>query len=202
MRDPPDPKALRALHERLLGGDRLASEELSRLVLSCLLEEITRRFPRTDEHLISDGIIDAVLDYCANPKQFNASKDVPLDRFLATAAWRNVDNLLTGERRRKQRERKVGSKKREADVALDPAARNIRREELQQLDEKRAAMFAALDDPKDKEILALRLQGIRATAPYARVLKITRLPLKQQREEVKRHKDRITRSLRRKGLLP
>jgi RNA polymerase sigma-70 factor (ECF subfamily) len=166
------------------------------------MEEIGRRFPGTDEHLVSDGIIDAILDYCVHPEQFDGSKDVPLDRFLATAAWRNVDNLLTGERRRKRRERMVGSEKREADVALDPVARNIRQEELRQLDEKQADMLAALDDPKDKEILALRLKGIRATAPYACVLGITHLPLKQQREEVKRHKDRITRFLRRKGLLP
>jgi hypothetical protein len=79
-------------------------------------------------------------------------------------------------------------------------ARNIRQEELQQLEEKQAAMFAALDDPKDKEILALRLKGIRATAPYALILGSTHFPLKQQRAEVKRHKDRITRFLSRKGL--
>jgi RNA polymerase sigma-70 factor (ECF subfamily) len=202
MRDPPDRNALCALHDRLLRGDRLASEELSRLLLPPLVEEIGRRFRTTDEQIISDGVIDAVLDYCGDPHQFNTDKGVPLDRFLAKAAWRNVENLLTGERRRKQRERKVGSKKREADVALDPVARNIRQEELRQLDEKQAAMFAALDDPKDKEILRLKLDGVRDTARFARVLDITHLPVARQREEVRRHKDRIIRFLRRKGLLP
>jgi hypothetical protein len=33
MRDAPDRNALSALHDRLLRGDRLASEELSRLIL-------------------------------------------------------------------------------------------------------------------------------------------------------------------------
>jgi RNA polymerase sigma-70 factor (ECF subfamily) len=190
------------LHERLLVGDRLASEELLRLLLTPLVQEIGGRFPRVDEQLVSDGVIDALLDYCACPGQFDAARDVPLDRFLATAAWRNVDNLITSERRRKERERKVGSKKREADVALNPVARNIRQEELQQLAEKEAAMFAALDDPKDKEILRLKLEGVRDTASFARVLNITHLPVAKQREEVKRHKDRIIRFLRRKGLLP
>jgi RNA polymerase sigma-70 factor (ECF subfamily) len=202
MRDPPDRNALSALHDRLLRGDRLASEELSRLILPPLVEEIGRRFPRVDEQLVSDGVVDAVLDYCACPAQFDTSRDVPLDRFLAAAAWRNVDNLLTAERRRKSRERKVGSKKREADVALDPVARNIRQEELRQLDEKQGAMFAALDDPKDKEILRLKLDGVRDTASFARVLGITHLPVARQREDVRRHKDRIIRFLRRKGLLP
>src|SRR5581483_115875 len=115
--------------------DRLASEKLSRLLLPPLVEEIGRRFPRKDEQIIADGVINALLDYCGDPQQFRPDKGVPLDRYLATAAWRNVDNLLTGERRRKARERKVGSKKREADVALDPVARNIRQEELQELHE-------------------------------------------------------------------
>jgi RNA polymerase sigma-70 factor (ECF subfamily) len=201
MRDPPDRDGLRALHDRLLRGDRLASEELSRVLLPFLQAEVARQFPRADEQLVNDGVIDAVLDYCVRPEQFDTSRDVPLDRFLAAAAWRNVDNLLTAERRRKQRERKVGQQKREADVALDPVARNIRQEEQQDLDERKAAMLKMLDHPVDKEILAFWLQGIRDTAPYAQVLGITDLPLKKQRQEVKRHKDRITRFLRRKGLL-
>jgi RNA polymerase sigma-70 factor, ECF subfamily len=201
MHDPPDQDSLLILHERLLRGDRLASEELARLVLPPLEEGIARRFPRADEQLTSDGVIDAVLDYCASPQQFDAGKNVPLDRFLATAAWRNVDNLLIGERRRRQREKKAGGGKHEADVALDPAARNIHREEEEQCAVRRDAILAALDDPKDKEIMALRLDGVRDTAAYARILSITDLPIQRQREEVKRHKDRITRFLRRKGLL-
>jgi len=202
MNDPPDRNVLDALHQRLLLGDRLASEELSRLLLTRLIEEVGRRFPTTDNQIVSDGVIDAVLDYCGDPEQFNADRGVPLDRFLATAAWRNVDNLVIGERRRKQRERKVGSKKREADVALDPPARKIRQEEEDELNRRCAAMFDALTDPKDKEILRLKLEGVRDTAAFAKVLKITHLPVAKQQEEVKRHKDRIIRFLRRKGLLP
>ena len=174
----------------------------SQAVLPFLLDEVARKFPRTDEQLVADGVIDAVLDYCTRPQQFDASHDVPLDQFLSAAAWRNVSNELRGERRRKQRERKVGGKKRESDVALDPAAGNIRQEELQELEEKRKAMLAALDDPKDKEMMALRLNGVRDTAAFARVLEITHLTERERREEVKRRKDRVVRFLRRKGLLP
>lgn len=202
MRDPPDRAALLALHGRLLGGDRLASGPLAQALLPFLFGEVARKFPRMDDQLVADGVIDAVLDYCARPQQFDASHGVPLDQFLAVAARRNVSNLLRGEHRRKERERKVGGEKREADVALDPAAGNIRQEELRELEERKKAMFDALDDPRDKEILALWLQGVKGPARYAPILCVTDLPERQQRKEVRRHTDRITRFLRRRGLLP
>jgi len=202
MRDPPDRDTLCALHARLVSGDRLASEELSRRVLPALVEELVRKFPRADEHLIRDGVIDAILDYCTNPQRFDTGREVPLDRFLAKAAWSNVDNLLVAERRRKQRERRAGEKKREADVGLDPLARNIQQEEQEQAEQKRQALFAALKTPRDREILALWLDGVKDTREYARVLHITHLPFEQQKDEVYRNKERIIRFLRRKGLLP
>ena len=127
-----------------------------------------------------------------------------LDQFLFRSrhGGRGGEYELRGERRRKQRERKAGGEKRESDVALDPAAGNIRQEELQELEDKKKAMYDALDDPKDKEMMALRLDGVRDTPGFARVLEITNLTEREQREEVKRRKDRITRFLRRKGLLP
>jgi RNA polymerase sigma-70 factor (ECF subfamily) len=201
MRDPPNRDALGALHKRLLDGDRLASEELSRLVLAPLVEELLRKFPGTDEHLIRDGVIDAVFDYCTDPQRFDAGREVPLDRFLATAAWRNVDNLLIAERRRKQRERRAGEKKREADVGLDPLARNIQQEELKEAEQKRQTLFAALKTQQDRDMLALWLEGVKDTREYARVLKITQLPFEHQKDEVYRNKERIVRFLRRRGLL-
>jgi hypothetical protein len=95
------------LHTRLLNGDRIAPEELARLLLSSLSRELARKFPHTDEHLICDGVTDALLEYCARPNNFDTSRGVPLDRFLARAAWRNVANIVRGERRRQAREKKA-----------------------------------------------------------------------------------------------
>jgi RNA polymerase sigma-70 factor (ECF subfamily) len=200
MRDPPE-TILESLHRRLLMGDRLASPELVGHILACLQQEMERLFPQFDPHLVSDGVIDAVLDYCARPTQFDASRGVPLDRFLSRAARGNVRNLMRSERRRKNREKKVGEKKCEIDVALDPAVGNIQQEELKELEGKRAEMLSALKDERDRQMLTLRLEGVRETPPYAQILGITHLPLEEQREQVNRHKERITRFLRRKGLL-
>ncbi|HWG46953.1 MAG TPA: hypothetical protein VN688_29590 [Gemmataceae bacterium] len=201
MSDPPEQSDFCSLHERLLNGDRLASEELCRRVLSFLVAEVARKFPRSDEQLVSDGVIDAVLDYCSQPRQYDADAGVPLDRFLALAARRNVANLQCGEQRRKQRERRAGEKKREADVALDPLARNIQQEEREAMEQRRAVLLAALKTARDREILTLWLDGVKDNAAFATVLNVTHLPLDRQRVEVKRHKDRILRFLRRKGLL-
>ena|SRR5947209_1212158 len=197
-----DPAVLLTLHSRLLAGDRVASGTLCGILLAPLQAELQRRFPGTDDQVISDGVIDAVLDYCTRPGQFDLDRTVPLDRFLATAAWRNIDNLLRGETRRKIREQKAGRKKREPDDALDPAAGNTQRADAEQAEKTMTAMLSVLIDPKDREMLVLRAQGVRSTAAYARILEITHLPLKEQRVAVKRHKERIIRFLRRKGFAP
>lgn len=202
MPDSPDHYPLPALHDRLRCGEPMAPDDLARLLLPLLGDDLARRFPHADEQLIHDSVIDALLEYFASPQRFDASRNVPLDRFLASAASRNLTNSLLAEQRRKRREKAVGSKKREADVALDPAARNIQREDLEHGRQQRCAILAALEDPLDKEVLALMLDGVRDTATFARILHLTDLPTREQREEVKRRKDRITRRLRRKGLLP
>src|SRR5437899_1757123 len=106
MAEEPDTQSLIPLHHRLLEGDPVASEEVTTALLFRLVHEMQRKFPQTDVHLVSDGVTDALLDYCAKSAAFDPKRGVPLDRFLAKAAWRNIANLLRGERRRKVREEK------------------------------------------------------------------------------------------------
>ena len=54
-------------------------------------------------------------------------------------------------------------------------------------------------DPRDRQILALRLQGERRTEAFAEILGLSYLPIEAQRREVKRAKDRIDKILRRHG---
>jgi RNA polymerase sigma-70 factor (ECF subfamily) len=62
--------------------------------------------------------------------------------------------------------------------------------------------MSLLQDPTDRQILALRLQGERRTEAFAELLGISHLPIGVQRREVKRAKDRIDKILRRKGGRP
>ncbi len=62
--------------------------------------------------------------------------------------------------------------------------------------------MSLLQDPRDQQILALRLQGERRAAAFAEILSISHLPIAVQRQEIKRAKDRIDKILRRKGGRP
>ena len=194
-----DSAQLLELHRRLLTGDRTASEEVVRLLHASLTQEVSAQFPHTDQHIIWDGVIDAMLDYCARPQQFDAERGVSLKRFLRLAARRNVVNMLRGEQRRKVREEAAGHAWAASSVELDPAAGNLlQKEESTQRQRQQTALTNALQNPNDQQLLALRLQGVRRTEAFAEVLGITHLPIETQRREVKRAKDRIDKMLRRR----
>ncbi len=193
-----DSAQLLALHSRLCHGDRTAPEEVARLLLPPLVQEISRQFPQTDEHVIWDGVSDAILDYCARPDSFDEKRNVPLDRFLQMAAWRNVANSMRGEKRRKTREEKAFHAYGEPPVELESAVGNLlQKEKNEQRRQQQVKLMTALQSETDRQILALRLQGERRTEVFAKVLGISLLPIKDQRREVKRAKDRIDKLLRR-----
>jgi DNA-directed RNA polymerase specialized sigma24 family protein len=194
-----DSAQLLEMHRRLLAGDRTASEAVMRLLHASLTQEVSAQFRQIDQHIIWDGVIDAMLDYCARPQQFDAERGVSLKRFLRLAARRNVMNILRGEQRRKVREEAAGHAWAAANVELDPAAGNLfQKEESAQRQRQQTALTNALQNPNDQQLLALRLQGVRRTEAFAEILGITHLPIETQRREVKRAKDRIDKMLRRR----
>lgn len=184
------------LHTRLSDGNRIASEELVCLLLDPLSSEIARKFPNTDMQLISDGVTDALLEYCTDPNKFDPSRAVPLDRFLAQAAWRNVANIVRGEQRRKAREIKAStSAPAEELVELDVAAGNLLQDQERRRQRQARELLQMVENLVDKRILELRLAGERRTEEFARVMNISHLPKEHQRREVKRAKDRIDKFL-------
>lgn len=190
-----------SLHERLIEGDRTASEEVAVMLLSQLTKEVTHKFPHTDEQIVSDGVVDAILDYCSKPQMFDPNFKVPLDRFLRHAATQNVLNLIQSEKRRKIREGKYGMRQLDDAVELGVEARNILQEEIQARMQGIAKELEVLDNPVDRKIRELVVQGERRTEVFAKVLGIAQLPTEEQRREVKRAKDRIDKKIsRHKGV--
>jgi hypothetical protein len=110
-----------------------------------------------------------------------------------------VANAVRGEKRRKTREEKAGQGYVESSVELDPVVGNlIQQEERVQHQRQQAELMSALQNPKDQQLLALRLQGERRTEVFAQILEISHLPIDSQRRAVKQAKDRIDKILRRK----
>lgn len=187
-----------ALHRRLCDGDRTASDELAALVLNPLVERVSRRYPRTDTQIVWDGVSEAFLDYCSRPHQFDEQRGLALDRFLQMASRRNIANILRSHVRRQAREEEAARVYASAAVELDPVVGNLLyQEENAQLHQQEEDLLNLLQDPKDRQILALRLQGERRTEAFAAILGVSHLPIEAQRREVKRAKDRIDKILRR-----
>jgi RNA polymerase sigma-70 factor, ECF subfamily len=188
------------IHRRLCDGDRTASEELAELILDALMQGISRQFPRSDEDMRYEAVTKALLDYCAQPHRFAVERGVPLHHFLLMASRYDMLNLLRGEARRKAREEEAGHLHATIAVELDPVVGNLlQKEENEQRHQLEEEMMSLLQDPKDRQILALRLQGERRTEAFAEILGISHLPIEAQRRGVKRAKDRIDKILRRHG---
>jgi hypothetical protein len=201
MNNPEAATDLLTLHQRLLVGDRVAPIE----VLAVAVEPVARRaaarcrrYGIVDDQVVHDGVIDALLEYCAHPARFDPLAGAPLEAFLAMAAARNILNGLQAEGRRKRREH-IAGRHRAKRVDLDPGTQNQRVEELAKVRQRWEHLLSSLADPADRHVLELWLQGVRSTTAFAAVLGVASLTPEGQRRAVKRAKDRIRKALQRRG---
>jgi hypothetical protein len=67
------------------------------------------------------------------------------------------------------------------------------------VDELRAAAEKALEDPRERQVAELMFAGVSEVSAFANVLRIEHLPIEEQRDQVKRCKDRVTKRLQRLG---
>jgi hypothetical protein len=114
-----------------------------------------------------------------------------------------VANTLRNNPRRQAHEEEVAQAYATSPVELDPVVGNLlQQEESERLQQREDDFMSLLQDPKDRQILALRLQGERRTEAFAAILGISHLSVEVQRRGVKRAKDRIDKILRHKGNHP
>ncbi len=190
--------ALLALHRRLLDGDRVASEEAARLLLVPLMEETRQQYPRLDEQLIADAVVDALLDYFSEPSRAESRGQSGPRAFLRKAAWRNAANVYRSTKRRKVREQTWMTRTHNPHVEDASALGTlIQQEESQARNRQLAELMALLPDKLDREVLRLRLQGERRVEVFAAVLGISQLSASEQRRIVKQTKDRIDKVIKR-----
>lgn len=196
------------IHERLLSGDPVAPDDLCERWLEPLVRDLERGFGAIvwrDSTLIWDAVIKSLLDYAERPTIYQPHRS-SLRSFLFFAARGDLLNLLESERRRCSREQPLAlveelSEPRNVSPEGQQRAPSVEDAALANLEKSESAQLVAPHFPveRDRQLVALILQGERKTGPYARVLDIDHLDRVTQQREVKRHKDRIGKRLRRLG---
>ena len=186
------------IHERLLRRDPTASAECAEGVIGALTKQLERRFPRLRESdLLADAVTDAVFSYLKRPEQYDPARRGLLG-FLTMAAEGDLKNALAKRQRRREMEVPLD------DVDLETVGGNrvVGPAEAAgevDLDKIRSGVSALFDDPRDRQLAELVLEGERSIEVCARTLGLEGLPIVEQRREVKRHKDRIKKRLERYG---
>jgi RNA polymerase sigma-70 factor (ECF subfamily) len=190
----------RELHARLLDGDPVASSDLFELVFERLVESLQPRFPRVDRDLIEQAVAGAVAQLALEPGRYQPERSGLLS-FLRLDARGDLLNELEKLRRRARHETSL------AEVELPASARNrvLRGEqdpaELTVQNEAESSWRAELDarlTPMERVVAELMIEGERRTAVFAQALGIVHLSQDEQRQEVKRVKDRLKKRLRRR----
>ena len=187
------------LHASLLKGEPTAPARLAERLLPALRERFSgREAVARDPHAVTQAIDEVVFGYLIEPARFDPTRGLDLVGYLAMAVRGDLANAQRSATRHEGRAS-------ELDVELAVEGGNTEEEALDRVDpfdrspRDVAAAQAALDalGPRDRQLLQLMADGVRATAPYAAVLEIGHLAREAQAREVKRHKDRLNRHLER-----
>jgi RNA polymerase sigma-70 factor (ECF subfamily) len=197
-----------ALHQRLLERDPVAPSDLACAYLDWLATALARANPRADPHDCNTAAEEAILAYLKRPQAYHPTR-LPLDRYLRMAARADLHNLWRRERRHQQHradldvvEFSLVAGNQSWDEADDPS-HTLERQEAQMTAQQRLAprLEAARAglSPQEAQALELLQMGERKTGPYAAALGITHLPAAEQRQQVKRVKDKLKKRLERAG---
>ena len=197
-------ETLITLHNRLLNqSDPTAVAEAFDPLQNMLLEYLHRTFPRQVIQDCEDIVVSVLASYFENPAQFNPAK-ARLDAYLRMAAHGDMMNLVQKQKRLDIKTPYNLDELDENGVADQILARNTDQDESVEdvalsnaLTQPRLEAVLSRLDATEQAIVHLIIEGERETARYAEVLGITQQPIMEQRQTVKRIKDRLTKWLKR-----
>jgi RNA polymerase sigma-70 factor (ECF subfamily) len=196
-----------ALHERLLAGDPIAPAETFERYLEPVTASLLRGRERgPDTHLAESAATDAIVKYVTQPRKYDPNR-LPLLSYLRMAARRDYQNARKQEQRHTRRAFSIDDQPDGVELQLVDWNTSVEDEALEQIgvdlpagldrDEALRRIQEEFPDARDLALVQLLLDRERRTEPYAAVLGIQDRPMREQRDEVKRHKDRLNRRLQR-----
>lgn len=193
------------LHARMLARDPTAAAVFVDLLLVPLSDAL-KRHPRARgfTELVENAVEDSLIAYIKAPEKYVPAKR-GLWGYLLMAATGDLRNAVDREHRRRRRE------KTKSDVEDDPQGRNkVMTSAASKLDAKdagyrawigelRVAVDAQFSDPAERAVAHLVIKRVSGLRPFAEAMGVSLLPIEQQRAEVKRCKDRVSKRLQRLG---
>lgn len=200
MAAPPDDGL--ELHRCLLEGSKTASAELAAAFLEPLIERLQRNNPTIPEDLIATAAGDALIALFRNPSSYKADRNKGLFSYLIMSAQGDLLNLLNREKDYRKKHPPLnlvelpddgGNSFAETDTGL---SRLEVEEELRLAEPLLRAVREGLDE-KECECLVLKLHGERRTEVFAAAMGIEHLPPSEQKEQVKKLKDKLEARIRR-----
>jgi hypothetical protein len=164
----------------MLAGDPAARERLAEELLAGLRRKLQRAFVHAPDDVVFDAVVDAIMEYIKDPVRFDASRGVPLDRFVQMAARRNLASHMRSEAQRKAREAAYGLRAiamREAPTLGDNDLRSL-------------VLALATNDP-ERRALAHLVDG--NTLGLQQALAVLDPDLDNPQRKIKRFTDRLRR---------
>ena len=195
-------KEIQNLHARILMGDLTAQAELAEIMLPVLTKKISKIFPSIyDQDLIDMAVTDALLNYFSKPDCYQEQKR-SLTGYLLMSARGDLLNYLKPkivdensihliedvELLDNDTEENMGGF-----VAIDDA--NVEEETFAHLSTVIHQVKELFPVSRDQELIALMLNGVRETEEFAKLLGIEHLSIAEQQDTVKKHKDRIKKTI-------
>ena len=190
-------------HQQILQQDSpTAFAQLSEIALPHLIEFLQQEFRQVEAHLQETAAIDCLLTYHAAPAKYDPEK-LTLFAYLRMAARHDLLNAIDQSNRQKRPLLDIDEPGIQAQLVTAPDSHSDPFHLdawLENNDDSKQALlrqFEAELDTTDRQLFLLMLNGVRETEPYAEIMQLASWPVAEQRREVKRAKDRLTKSLTR-----
>jgi RNA polymerase sigma-70 factor (ECF subfamily) len=180
------------LHQRVLAADPIAPADLCAHLVEPLISAIQHDLG-CDAEYARDSAIDALFDYLNSPAAYKQEKG-RLCTFLVQVAKHKAIDRIRARSAQARREREFGSL-----VEVREPAPNEQMERSAEAQELWQRIEQVVQDDRDRLALALILDGERSTETIAEALGVQGLTTLERQREVKRHRDRLLKTLERLG---
>jgi len=181
-----------ALHERVMAADPIAPADLFAQLTEPLINAI-RQDLRCDAEVARDSAVDALFDYLRSPSAYRPDKG-RLCTFLTQAGKHKAIDRIRARSAEARRDQEFVSL-----VELRQSAPNEEMERSAEVQELWRKIEQVVQDDRDRAALALILDGERSTDALAEAFGIHGLTQLERQRAVKRHRDRLMKTLERLG---